>query len=217
MNFSTSIKQSNTDEWFTTREDVERIVPFLLRGGYRKILCPFDKADSNYVKVLTENGFDVTYGHIADGQDFFDRTDLADYDAVVSNPPFSKREAILKRLYKSGVPFALILNFNGLFDSKTRWQMFKDNGIEILVPRGRMKFFNEECKGNSPNFQSVYVCKGMTDKVIEYIAEQTEPNSSEKPSNCEDDDIFEYCPRCGMRMLSKWYEPKDEQTEREGE
>ena len=40
-------------------------------------------------------------------------------------------------------------------------------------------------------------------------------NSSEKPNNCEDDDIFEYCPRCGMRMLSKWYEPKDEpQTER---
>ena len=118
--------------------------------------------------MLTENGFDVTYGHIADGQDFFERTDIADFDAVVSNPPFSKREAILKRLYESKVPFALILNFNGLFDSKTRWQMFKDNGIEIIVPRGRMHFFNENCEGNSPNFQSVYVCKGMTENQIEY-------------------------------------------------
>ena len=36
MNFSTAIKQSNTDEWFTTREDVERIVPYLVRGGTEK-------------------------------------------------------------------------------------------------------------------------------------------------------------------------------------
>ena len=173
MNFSTAIKKSNTDEWFTTRQDVEKIVPFLLRGGYRKILCPFDRADSNYVQVLTEHGFEVTYGHIADGQDFFERTDLNEYDAVVSNPPFSKREAILKKLYESGVPFALILNFNGLFDSKTRWRMFKENGIEILIPQGRMHFFNDKCEGNSPNFQSVYVCKGMTDKQIEYMEEET--------------------------------------------
>ena len=51
----------------------------------------------------------------------------------------------------------------------------------------------------------------------ELIKADRKPNCSEKPNNCEDDDIFEYCPRCGMRMLSKWYEPKDEQTEREGE
>ena len=47
------------------------------------------------------------------------------------------------------------------------------------------------------------------------MADRKTENNSEKPNNCEDEDIFEYCPRCGMRMLSKWYEPKDEpQTER---
>ena len=59
------------------------------------------------------------------------------------------------------------------------------------------------------------------DEIREYCerldADRKTESSSEKPNNCEDDDIFEYCPRCGMRMLSKWYEPKDEQTEREGE
>lgn len=33
MSFSQDIKQSNTDEWYTTRESVELIVPYLLRGG----------------------------------------------------------------------------------------------------------------------------------------------------------------------------------------
>ena len=50
----------------------------------------------------------------------------------------------------------------------------------------------------------------IADAVVKKLkAEQTEPNSkvsetptsSEKPNNCEDEDIFEYCPRCGMRIL----------------
>lgn len=169
MNFSQQIKQSNTDEWYTTEESVKLIIPSLYRGGYRRILCPFDKPESNFVKVLTERGFEVTYGHIETGQDFFDIQDFSEFDAVVSNPPFSKRQAILEKLFKSKVPFAMILNFNGLFDSKARWKLFKDNQFELLIPLGRMHFFNEECVGNSPNFQSVYVCKDMLPKQICFI------------------------------------------------
>ena len=173
MNFSTQIKQSNTDEWYTTRESVELIVPYLVRGGYHKILCPFDKEESNFVKVLTDHNFQVTYSHIATGTDFFEIDNLGEYDAVVSNPPFSKRQRILEKLFDSGVPFAMIMNFNGLFDSKARWQLFKDNRFELLVPLGRMHFFNEQCIGNSPNFQSIYVCRGMTDKQIEFCGQET--------------------------------------------
>lgn len=138
-------------------------------GGYHKILCPFDTERSEYVKTLTERGFEVTYSHILTGVDFFDIDNLKDYDAIVSNPPFSKREAILERLFFEGVPFAMILNFNGLFDSKRRWELFKNNNFELLIPNGRMHFFNEECPGNSPNFQSVYVCSGMAERQIEFI------------------------------------------------
>lgn len=33
MNFSQQIKQSATDEWYTPREPVEQIIPYLHRGG----------------------------------------------------------------------------------------------------------------------------------------------------------------------------------------
>lgn len=169
MNFSQQIKQSNTDEWYTPKECVEIIVPHLKANGIHKVLCPFDKEDSEFVRVLTAEGFDVTYSHIETGTDFFEIENLGDYDAVVSNPPFSKREKILERLFKADVPFALILNFNGLFDSKSRWRLFRDNKFELLVPLGRMHFFNKDCEGNSPNFQSVYVCSGIGSRQIEFI------------------------------------------------
>jgi len=158
VDFSQQIKQSKTDEWYTTEDSVDMITPYLVRGGYKSILCPFDKQESNFVKVLSEQGFDVTYSHIETGTDFFDREDLSQYDAIVSNPPFSKRQQIFERLFEVDVPFALIINFNGLFDAKSRWKLFKENEFELLVPCGRMHFFNGECQSNSPNFQSVYVC-----------------------------------------------------------
>ena len=169
MSFSDSIKHSNTDEWYTREEDVRIILDYLYKHQYKKILCPFDKAESNFVKVLTENGFFVTYSHIEDGTDFFNINNLQDYDAVVSNPPFSKRQKILEKLFRANVPFALIMNFNGLFDAKSRWELFRTNHFELIVPQGRMKFFNNEGIGNSPNFQSIYVCNGMTDKQIEFV------------------------------------------------
>lgn len=174
MNFSTQIKQSNTDEWYTPENPVKLIIPYLLRGGYERILCPFDKAESNFVKVLSAKGFDVTYGHIETGQDFFKIKDFYKFDAVVSNPPFSKRQAILEKLFEEDIPFAMILNFNGLFDSKKRWELFKNNKFELLIPLGRMHFFNENCEGNSPNFQSVYVCKGMLPEQIVFDKESGE-------------------------------------------
>ena len=138
-------------------------------GGYKKILCPFDKADSYFVKVLTENGFEVEHSHIDDGIDFFEIENLNEYDAVVSNPPFSKRQAIFEKLFNAKVPFALVINFNGLFDAKSRWELFKANNFEILVPKGRWHFFNASGEHNSPNFQSVYVCNGMSEKQIDFI------------------------------------------------
>lgn len=168
MNFSLQIKQRNTDEWFTPPEAVRIIVPYLKAKRYKRILCPFDKADSEFVKVLRREGFEVTHGHIETGEDFFERTDLHDFDAIVSNPPFSKRQAIFEKLFQAGTPFALIINWNGLFDSKARWRLFKANTFELIVPLGRIHFFNDKCEGNAPNFQSVYVCSGMTNKQIEF-------------------------------------------------
>lgn len=168
--FSEQIKKSNTDEWYTPESAVRYIIPYLKAKGYSKILCPFDTSDSNFVKLLVEEGFNVTYGHIDIGQDFFERKDLYEYDCIVSNPPFSKRQKILEKLFEVGIPFALILNSNGIFDAKSRWELFKNNQFEILVPKGRVSYTNKtgDIK-SSPNFQSWYICSKVLDDKIVFI------------------------------------------------
>lgn len=168
--FSEQIKKSNTDEWYTPESAVRYIIPYLKAKGYRKILCPFDTSDSNFVKLLVEEGFDVTYGHVDTGHDFFERKDLYEYDCIVSNPPFSKRQKILEKLFEVGIPFALILNSNGIFDAKSRWELFKNNQFEILVPKGRVSYTNETgILKSRPNFQSWYICSKVLDDKIVFI------------------------------------------------
>lgn len=83
--------------------------------------------------------------------------------------PFQPMWEQFERLYSWDIPFALIMNMNGIFDSKQRYEMFKDKTVEFLIPKGRMKFFTEDgVTKNSPNFQSIYVCSKMLDKQIKF-------------------------------------------------
>ncbi len=167
MSFSQQIKTSKSDEYYTPAYAVKLILPYLRAKGYSTIWCPFDKVDSEFVKILRAEGYDVIHGHIETGQDFFEQEVPVGTDCIVSNPPFSKRDAIFKRLFETGIPFAMIMNGNGLFDSKVRFELFSTNQFELLVPRGRMRFFDETMTvRNSPNFQSIYVCNEVLDKQI---------------------------------------------------
>ena len=168
VKFSDQIKTAATDEWYTPAYAVELIVPFLKQRNFSKILCPFDTIESEFVKVLYQHGFDVQFSHIWTGTDFFNiqSADLADVDCIVSNPPFSKRQAVFEKLYELGKPFAMIINFNGLFDAKSRWKLFNEHPFELLIPEGRIKFSDGNGLKNSPNFQSIYVCRDVLEHQI---------------------------------------------------
>ena len=170
MSYSQQIKTSKSDEYYTPTYAVRVILPYLKTKGFKRVWCPFDKEHSEFVKVLKDAGFEVVFGHIETGQDFFDyELPPMEVDCIVSNPPFSKRTAIFENLFKFGLPFAMIMNFNGLFDAKSRFELFSSNKFELLIPKGRMCFFNENMEAkNSPNFQSIYVCSGILDNQIEF-------------------------------------------------
>ena len=91
------------DEYFTPAYAVYPIMKRLKPGAV--IWCPFDTADSAYVKVFSRNGFQVIYGHIQTGQDFF-QVDVPDCDYIISNPPYSLKNQVLERLYTIEKPFA---------------------------------------------------------------------------------------------------------------
>ena len=157
----------NGDEYYTPEKSVEMIIPHLKLKGFKTIWCPFDTSESNFVKILKKE-FNVIHSHIFTGEDFFEcsLSPPPHCDCIVSNPPFSKRTEIFQSFYEFKIPFALIMNMNGLFDSKKRFEMFKNNQVELLIPKGRMKFIHNYATLNAPNFQSVYVCSKVLNKQI---------------------------------------------------
>ena len=157
--------KAKTDEWFTPIEAVIPILEYLEEG--KIIWCPFDTKESNFVKILEEKGFSVIATHLESGRDFF-KFEPPHYDLIISNPPYSLRNDILTRLFKIGKPFAMLMNTNGLFDSKIRWDLFKNNNFTLIYLKGRVNYMKEHgvVEKSSPPFQSAYICSGFSEEKI---------------------------------------------------
>ena len=152
-------KFNKNDEYYTPTYAVYPIIKYIKPNS--TIWCPFDKEDSNYVKILKKEGFKVIYGHIETGQDFFE-IDIPECDYIISNPPYSLKGQVFKKLYKIGKPFAMLINFQGIFDHKERFKMFKNNRVEMLWLSPRVNFIKQgEYKPSGVPFQSGYLCSGI--------------------------------------------------------
>lgn len=154
------------DEYFTPSYAVYPIMKRLKEGA--TIWCPFDTKESEYVKVLSEHGFTVIHGHIRTGQDFFQAA-VPDCDYIISNPPYSLKSKVIKRLYEIGKPFAMLVNFQGIFDSRERFRMFKENRVEMLWLSPRVNYLtgNGALPQRAP-FQSGYLCSRICENQLEF-------------------------------------------------
>ena len=156
VGYLTAATDKASDEVFTPRYAVTPIVKYIKKDSV--IWCPFDEEDSEYVKVLRENGFKVIATHIINGQNFFEY-EPEEYDVIISNPPFSIKDDILKRLDELKKPYAMLLPLPTLQGQK-RFKYLKDT--EALIFDKRVNFFKDKVtkeimKGIS--FASIYICK----------------------------------------------------------
>ena len=157
---------SRNDEYYTPAYAVIPILKYLKLGA--TIWCPFDTEESQYVKIFSENGFHVIHGHIQTGQDFF-TVSVPDCDYIISNPPYSLKGKVIKRLYEIGKPFAMLINFQGIFDSKERFKMFSENRVEMLWLSPRISYIRGDGKPeNRAPFQSGYLCSGICERQLEF-------------------------------------------------
>lgn len=157
---------SKHDEYYTPIYAIKPIEKYLKRKSI--IWCPFDTENSYYVRYFKEQGHKVIYTHIWNGQDFF-KIVIPECDYIISNPPFSLKYEILDRLFKLKIPFAMLVGDMGLFGSKRRFTMFKDNKFEIMYFDKRVSYLNEfgeQVPSINPPFSSVYICSGILPKQI---------------------------------------------------
>ena len=163
--------QNKADEYYTKEYAIKPLLKYIPID--KTVWCPFDKQESNFVKLLQERGNNVIYGHIETGRDFF-RYEPQYYDCIVSNPPYSLRELILERLFFLRKPFAILINEAGLFDSKKRYELLKNNKFEIMVFDKRIDYIKDKEMLKGVPFKSIYLCSNLLPKqfVFETVAQQ---------------------------------------------
>lgn len=127
--------------------------------------------------IQAQGDSSVIRSDISDGPDFF-TYEPPEYDCIVSNPPFTQKDRVLKRLYELGKPFAVLLPLNSL-QSVDRYEFFK-NGIQILVFDKRIAYHDPQhmkdyVKGVS--FATAYFCRDILprDLILEELTEYKKP------------------------------------------
>jgi len=157
---------SQNDEFYTPEYAVLPILNYLKVGAV--IWCPFDTEESIFVKKFRENGFIVIATHLVNGDDFF-KIDIPKCDYIISNPPYSLKGKVFEKLFEIGIPFAMLVGVVGLFESKHRFNMFRNNSFEVLYMDKRIayfKSFEEQKPSLNPPFSSVYLCSGILPEQI---------------------------------------------------
>lgn len=144
--------QNRSDEWYTPENVVRQMLDLFPPPKGGTILCPFDTADSNFVKVLQENCDNkVVYGV----RDFMTRDYQFDY--LITNPPFSYKDRIIERCINTGKPCVLLLPLDTLGGHK-RHKLYTGTNISVYVPSKRIKFINQDGYGEkSPAHHSIFM------------------------------------------------------------
>lgn len=129
------------DECYTRKCESDKLVNYLVKNKIinknQRIWLPFNDYGSNIHKSLKENGFrnlKITK------RDFYTINDN-DFDIIISNPPFSGRSKLFKRLIQINKPFILLQPIM-FFNNGTCIRILTRYGAKFggLCPKGRMTF-----------------------------------------------------------------------------
>lgn len=161
----TARNSSDGDECYTPFYAVDPVLEFLPRD--KRIWCPFDEEWSAFYQTFVREGYNVVRSSLIEGQDFFEY-EPENWDIMISNPPFSKKDDVLQRAYDLGKPFALLLPVNSI-QGKKRFKIFH-NEIQMLCFDQRIDFHTNGDMENytkSTPFGSAYFCRDFLPTKLE--------------------------------------------------
>lgn len=92
----------------------------------------------NLVRAFDERGFATIGTDITHGQDFL-TCEPPEFEVLITNPPFSIKDAWLARCYEMEKPFALLMPFTAM-ETPKRLGLFRTHGVEVIILPRRVNF-----------------------------------------------------------------------------
>jgi len=151
------------DECYTPKYWVIPIVKYIPKWSI--VWCPFDTEESEFVKVLRSEWFEVVSSHILGCGDFY-TYEPEKWDLIVSNPPFTGKRQIFERALSFWKPFALIMANTWLNDAAPK-KLFKEIDLQLLMFDKRIEFVRPNWVNDKKiTFSSSYFCRDLLPKQI---------------------------------------------------
>ena len=145
------INFNNDDDYNTPKEVWESIAHLLPKD---KILWEPFYGDGKSGKYLSDLGFNVEHHKI----DFFIDPPF-DYDILISNPPYSMKPKIFKRLAEIDKPYMMLVPVSTM--TKKFLKTYFHDKIQIVIPKSRIHFVKNGEQTKSSWFDTLWVCYKM--------------------------------------------------------
>jgi hypothetical protein len=137
----------------------EAVLPLLeyIPHNYKIWECAV--GEGRLLDIISSLGYDV----FGDKNENFLLSNRDDFDIIITNPPFNKKNQFLYKAFQYKKPFALLLPITTL-EGSYRQQLFSKYGIQILLLNKRIDFTG---KGN-PWFAVACFTSGIFSETLNY-------------------------------------------------
>lgn len=122
------------------------------------------------VKAIVPRVKKVVVSEILDnGFDFLEDEIQIEFDAIITNPPFSLKDEFLFRCYQIGKPFALLMPLTAL-EGMYRHKAYRKYGIQLIIPNRRVNFIEwNGRKTDSYWFPVAWFTWGLLDRDLVFV------------------------------------------------
>ena len=149
------IKKKKCDDYSTPLYVWEMLLDYLELAKNTIIYEPFynDSKSKTYLGKLGYNNV------IHENEDFFENYDKYEYDIIISNPPYSIKQNILKVLYKIDKPFVLIVPTSIISKLYVK-NIFKDDidKVQYIIPSRRLQYEVNGYNQKRTPFDTLFFC-----------------------------------------------------------
>ena len=167
--FHDNPKLAVNDEYMTRKsawEDIYEYIPDRFKNGNGKgntVVWEAFYGSGTSAKYLREMGFKV----YSKNEDFFKVTkkklDSKKIGLVVSNPAFSRKAEVLRRLKELGIPFILLLPTTTIHTKYFKNIFEGDKNIQLIFPYKKRQFDKQglkpgEKQNDNCSFYTLYIC-----------------------------------------------------------
>jgi len=159
QNIPKIMTKDGSDDFQTPPIALKPLLPFLRKEW---VIWECAAGKGNLVNELRKNDFKVVESDIKIGYHYdFINSDLQfQYDCIITNPPFSKKNEFIERCYQLGKPFALILPLAALETQRRQKQWKKE--LQLIVLDKRLHFETPNNKASHCWFASAWFTYGLS-------------------------------------------------------